>query len=108
MDLSGSDEWDFSRRSRRNDVREWILRCKPLLVVGPDPGVVVRTARKLAGVKGKNAEHQGFMMEAIGIQREEGSKYYHDSPEDASSMRMRKMRRAREHHDNREVIVGRC
>ena len=70
MDLSGNDEWDFSRRNKRNEAREWILRCKPLLVVGPDPGVVVRNAMGRADVKDRNAEHQAFMMEVIEIQRE--------------------------------------
>ena len=106
MDLSGNSEWDFSNRHKRNEVREWILRCKPLLVVGPDPGVVVRNAMGRADVKDRSAEHQAFMMEVIEIQREGGRKYYHEFPEDASSMKLRKARKAREHQDNREVIVG--
>ena len=87
MDLSSSKEWDFSQRPQRNQVREWIYKYKPLMVVGPSLGVVIRSASGSAEeLKQRSVEHQKFMAEVMNIQREGGRKYYHEFPNGASSM----------------------
>ena len=40
-------------------------------VVEIDPGVVVRNTKNVSDVKERNAEHQGFIIEVIGIQRDD-------------------------------------
>ena len=103
MDLSGKD---FSIQKERNAVREWILTHKPILVVGPDPGVTVRAGRKEEEAKERAKEHQKFMAEVILMQRKEGRKYYHEFPEEANSIKQGVVRSARSHLENHEVQTG--
>ena len=71
MDLSETDEWGFSQRSQRSKVREWLYKCKPLMVVGPNIGVVVRATQDSPGeLKRISAEHQKFMMGVVNIHRQ--------------------------------------
>ena len=99
--------WDFSQRPQRNVVREWLHRCKPLLVVGPSLGAVVRaTEGPPRELKHRSAEHQRFMLEVMHVQKQGGRKHYHEFPEGASSIGMKEATAIRGSEENMEVDVG--
>ena len=57
------------------------------MIVGPGLGVVVQATQGSPEERtARNAEHQKFMMEVMGIQRRSGRTYYHEVPEGASSL----------------------
>ena len=103
LNLRRTPGWDFSKREHRNEIRKVIAQEKPVLVIGPRMHTSVRNCRTSEEAKVRSRLHQGFMMEIINRQAEEGRMYTHEFVEGAESMKGKECIHTRTRKDNVEV-----